>query len=204
MALDLFTETGRKSRSKNTARLLGLPQQDDLQGAFGVYDSTPAQSIAPVDNAGAEVPVESFQNQINPDASVAFPVMEGFQEYITGAMRNGTDFLGTPSPYLNYEQEVDQQTGDAISRSLAADYSGVPDAVRAMSELYLEPISGRLNRSISDENAARKKAKDAAPVRYYDRSTGQYVNLGDQDPRTLAQNRNISIAPYFPIESLFI
>jgi hypothetical protein len=189
-----FTEDGR-------ARRLGQPAPYSQYPSGASVNPNAVSAANPTPQTTA---VGSLPNQLNIDESVAYPVNEAFLDWYTKRANAGTGFLPTPTPYLTFNQERDQTNGDYINRGFDADWSGVPDQVRDLQQLYLEPVVGRLNRSIGDENAQRQKVRDVAqPVWYQTERAVQ--NIDPQTGRSFTTFApQTAYQPFFPIQSLFM
>lgn len=148
--------------------------------------------------------VTSQPNQLNLAEGEAYPINEAFLEWYQDRDNAGTGFLPVPTPYMTYQQERDQENGDYLSRGFQADWSGVPQPVSDLQQFYLEPVVGRLNRSIQDENAERQKVRDVMqPQSYMTEREVRNVNpQTGQSYSTFAPQRGYQ--PFFPVESLFI
>ena len=195
LAFNPFSKEGRDRRLNTGPQ----PYSQFPSGASVNLAAVPAANPTP-----ETVAVESLPNQLNVDESVAFPVNEAFVDWYTDRAEAGTGFLPVPTPYMTFQEERNQDNGDFISRGFQADWSGVPDPVRDLQQLYMEPVVGRLNRSIQDENAERQRVRDVAqPVTYQTERAVQNVDpLTGRTFTTFVPQTEYQ--PFFPIQSLFL
>lgn len=194
LAYNPFSEDGRQRRLTDPQPYSSYPAGANVNpGAVGQANPNPQT-----------VPVESLPNQLNVDEGAAYPINEAFLEWSRQRQQAGTGFLPVPTPYMTYQQERDPVTGDYISRGYEADWSGVPGAVQNLQQLYMEPIVGRANRSIQDENAQRERVRQVAQPQYYDteRSVQNIDPITGRSYTTFVPQQGIK--PFFPIESLFL
>lgn len=194
LAFNPFSEEARDRRLAGPQPYSQFPAGASVNPA-----AVPAANPTPETTA-----VESLPNQLNVDESVAFPVNEAFVDWYTDRAEAGTGFLPVPTPYMTFQEERNQDNGDFISRGFQADWSGVPDPVRDLQQLYMEPVVGRLNRSIQDENAERKRVREVAqPVTYQTQRPVQNVDpLTGRTFTTFVDQTEYQ--PFFPIQSLFL
>ena len=195
MAFNPFSEEGRRNR------LSGPKPYSQYPGGASVNpDAVPVANPDPV-----MADVSSLPNQINLDESVAYPINEAFLDYYKDRDDSGLGWLDTPAPFMTWQEERDN-SGDFVSRGLQADWSGVDEPVRNLQQFYAEPLIGRANRSIYDENLNRELVRNAMnpadlayqterEVRNVDPLTGR--SYSTFVPETRYQ-------PFFPVESLYI
>ena len=194
LAFNPFTEDGRRLRLGQPAPYSQYPSGASVNpAAVSAANPTPQMSD-----------VGSLPNQLNVDEGAAYPINEAFLEWYTDRANAGTGFLPVPTPYMTYQEQRDQANGDYLSRGFQADWSGVPEPVSNLQQLYLEPVVGRLNRSIEDENAQRKKVRDVAkPVTYQTERAVQ--NIDPQTGRSFTTFvPQTGYQPFFPVESLYL
>lgn len=144
-----------------------------------VFSQIPAGQVPPpVSNPEPmAAPITSLPNQLNVDEAQFFPINEAFRDWHINRAKQGLGDVPVPTPYLTYNQERDAETGDYLSRSFTGDFAGVPSPVEALQRAYLEPVVGRANRSISDENAARAEVVAASQPQSYE--SNRLVNTFD-------------------------
>ena len=162
---DLFSDQAMQRRR---SRLGGVPFTAEELQAFRTGNPIAAGPEQAANPQPQFQPVSSLPGQTNVDASIGSLALEGLQNWVTNQRLAGTSFLPTPTPMLNYREERDPNTGDYVSRSYEAEWSGVPDAIRTAQQMYLEPIVGRANASIASENATRERVRAATqPFQQY-------------------------------------
>lgn len=156
---DPFDPNNYGQRSQSAGR---LSQNVAISAGGRPSNYTPVSS-----GAAQSLPVTYQPGQINVDESLGAPLMAGFQDALQRRDRQGIGWLPPPTPYLSFHENRDPKTGDFISRSLDADYSGMDPAFQQMYQMYLEPIAGRLNRSIADENRVRQQTRAGTQFQTY-------------------------------------
>ena len=135
----------------------------------------------PVSNGVSQsTPVTYQPGQINLDESLGASLMAGFEDALQRRERQGIGWMPMPSPYLAFRENRDPTTGDYVSRSLEADYSGIDPAIQQMYQFYLEPIAGRLNRSIADENRVRQQTREGTKFQSYKQPRMREKMVGGQ------------------------
>jgi len=194
LAFNPFSEEGRDKRLAGPQPYSQFPAGASVNPA-----AVPAANPTPQTQA-----VESLPNQLNVDESVAYPVNEAFLDWYGDRAEAGTGFLPVPTPYMTFQEERNQDNGDYVSRGFQADWSGVPDPVRDLQQLYMEPVVGRLNRSIQDENAERQRVRDVTqPVTYQTERAVQNIDpLTGRSFTTFTPKTEYQ--PFFPVQSLFL
>jgi hypothetical protein len=156
---DPFDPNNYGRRSQSAGR---LSQNVTISAGGRPSGYAPVSSGAPQSS-----PVTYQPGQINLDESLGAPLMAGLQDSLQRRDRQGIGWMPLPSPYLSFREQRDPKTGDYLSRSLEADYSGMDPAMQQMYQFYLEPIAGRLNRSIADENRVRQQTRAGTQFQSY-------------------------------------
>jgi len=196
-AFNPFSEEGR------SRRLSGPQPYSQFPAGASVSSAT-----VPVSNPTPQtMPVESLPNQLNVDESVAYPINEAFLNWYQERDDAGLGFLDVPSPYMTAQTERVQEgdnAGDYISHGFQADWSGVPEPVRDMQQLYMEPIVGRLNRGVQDVNAERARVREVMQPQTYqtEREVRNIDPLTGRSYTTFAPQT--AYQPFFPVESLYL
>lgn len=196
MALEVnpFTQEGRRRR-------LTAPEP---------YSQVPAAAVNPdvfsqvANPAPVQEAVGSLPNQLQVDPRLGRQQLDEFTEGYGDWMDSGLGYLGLPTPMLTATSERDQTNGDYLNAGYDADWAGVPDWLRGMQEMYLEPVVGRENAGIAAMNAERARVREVAQPQSY--TTQRPVqNIDPQTGRSFTTFVDTEeFQPFFPIESLFL
>jgi len=196
-AFNPFSEEGRSKRLSGPQPYSQFPAGASVNPA-----AVPVANPTPETQA-----VESLPNQLNVDEGVAYPINEAFLNWYQERDDAGLGFLDVPAPYMTAQTERVQEgenAGDYIGYGFEADWSGVPEPVRDMQQLYMEPIVGRLNRSVADTNAERARVREVMQPQTYqtERAVQNVDPLTGRSYTTFVPQT--AYQPFFPVESLYL